>query len=97
MKSSIKYGNSQDLEIVENLESPQECRVSISSYFWKRLSGLFKKFLNTLLADHQEIQVSQKVDRHGNIYWKAYDPVTGNSFASGSETDVCMWIEQLYR
>lgn len=65
--------------------------------FWKSLHNIWEKFVQQLLADPNELQVTQKVDRHGNIYWQAYDPVTGKSFASGSELDVSMWIEQLYR
>lgn len=97
MKSVIECQNSKELESTDNLESPKECRVGISSHLWNRFFDWCKKFLNNLLADTHEIQVLQKVDRHGNIYWQAYDPVTGNSFSSGSETDVCMWIEQLYK
>ncbi|WP_223280043.1 hypothetical protein [Nostoc sp. PA-18-2419] len=69
----------------------------VNSNFWESLHSIWKKFLNQLLADPKELQVTQKVDRHGNIYWQAYDPVTGKSFASGSEVDVSIWIEQLYR
>ncbi|MEH2179081.1 hypothetical protein [Nostoc sp.] len=57
---------------------------------------IWANFVKKLLAPH-ELQVWRKVDRHGNIYWQAYDPVTGKSFSSGSETDMSMWIEQLYR
>ncbi|NJR76982.1 MAG: hypothetical protein HC773_32540 [Scytonema sp. CRU_2_7] len=61
------------------------------------LHGFWQNAIQTLLADPEELQVIQKVDRQGNIYWQAYDPVTGKSFSSGSEVDVSMWIEQLYR
>ncbi|MDZ8083541.1 MAG: hypothetical protein RMY36_030265 [Nostoc sp. SerVER01] len=65
--------------------------------FWESLHSIWEKFVRQLIADPNELQVTQKVDRHGNIYWQAYDPVTGKYFASGSEVDVSMWIEQLYR
>ncbi|WP_445633531.1 hypothetical protein NSTC745_05199 [Nostoc sp. DSM 114161] len=65
--------------------------------FWKSLHNIWEKFIKQLLADPNELQVTQKVDRYGNIYWQAYDPVTGKSFASGSEVELSMWIEQLYR
>ena len=61
------------------------------------LHSFWHNAIKTLLADPQELQVIQKVDRHGNIYWQAYDPVSGKSYASGSEVDVSMWIEQLYK
>lgn len=61
------------------------------------INGIWQGFLKRLLADPQELQVYQKVDRHGNKFWQAYDPMTGKSFSSGSEADVSMWIEQLYQ
>ncbi|MCC5623395.1 hypothetical protein [Nostoc sp. CHAB 5715] len=69
----------------------------INSNFWESLHSIWEKIVKKLLADSNELQVWQKVDRYGNIYWQAYDPTTGKSFSSGSEADVCMWIEQLYR
>lgn len=68
-----------------------------NSNFWKSLHSIWENLVKKLLADPNELQVWQKVDRYGNIYWQAYDPVTGKSFSSGSQADVCMWIEQLYR
>ncbi|WP_230966285.1 hypothetical protein [Nostoc sp. NZL] len=68
-----------------------------NSKFWGFLHKLWKKFVKIILADPNELQVWQKVDRYGNIYWQAYDPATGKSFSSGSQADVYMWIEQLYR
>lgn len=65
--------------------------------FWESLHNIWEKFVQQIIADSNELQVTQKVDRYGNIYWQAYDPVTGKSFASGSEADVSMWIEQLYK
>ncbi|MBD0386815.1 MAG: hypothetical protein ICV54_09870 [Nostoc sp. C3-bin3] len=64
---------------------------------WKSLHSLWQIYVKKLLAAPNELQVWQKVDRYGNIYWQAYDPATGKSFSSGSQADVCMWIEQLYR
>ncbi|QLE55542.1 hypothetical protein [Nostoc sp. TCL26-01] len=67
------------------------------NFSWGFLQNIWQKFVKIILVDTQEIQVRQKVDRHGNQYWFVYDPVTGRSFASGSEADVSMWIEQTYR
>lgn len=97
MKNDIRCLNTREIEIGNNLKLPQECSVSITSDLWHKFYRFWQNLLHTLLADHNEIQVWQKFDRHGNIYWKAYDPVTGKSFSSGSEADMCMWIEQLYR
>ena len=68
-----------------------------NSYLFAIVKKGWQNFVMWLLDDNKEIQVWQKSDRHGNIYWKAYDPVTGKSFSSGSEADISMWIEQRYR
>jgi hypothetical protein len=66
------------------------------SILWKFM-GVFCQKIGKFLRESQELQVWQKVDRNGNIYWRAYDPITGKSFTSGSESDIRAWIEQLYR
>lgn len=68
-----------------------------NSYFFAVVKKTWQNFVMWLLDNNKEIQVWQKSDRHGNIYWKAYDPVTDKSFSSGSEADISMWIEQRYR
>ncbi|KOP24801.1 hypothetical protein AMR41_19490 [Hapalosiphon sp. MRB220] len=65
-------------------------------FFRKNLRKIWQEIINYLVAS-QELQVKQKTDRHGNYYWQAYDPTTGKSFMSGSESDMLAWIEQLYR
>lgn len=67
------------------------------AYIKKILQGVWTKFRKALLADTNELKVWQKVDRQGNNYWYAYDPRTGKSFASGSEADLYIWIEQVSR
>ncbi|MDM9379185.1 hypothetical protein QUB80_00485 [Chlorogloeopsis sp. ULAP01] len=67
-----------------------------TSFLWRFMSNFWQKIVN-LLQKHQELQVYQKNDHKGNTYWQAYDPLTGKSFTSGSESDVRAWIEQLYR
>ncbi len=74
-------------------------KFSYSSYYYLRkfLRDIWQNIVNALLTNHQQLQVKQKVDRQGNIYWQAYEPITGKSFTSGSEADIIAWIEQLYR
>jgi hypothetical protein len=93
MNNHIKYLQTEKIDIT----CSPSFQKKVNSKFWESLHSIWKNFLNQLLADPNELQVRQKVDRHGNIYWQAYDPVTGKSFASGSEVDMSMWIEQLYR
>lgn len=61
------------------------------------IQKIWQKLVKMLLLDANEIQVIQKVDRHGHQYWQAYDHLTGKSFTSGSEVDIRLWIEQIYR
>ncbi|BCL38805.1 hypothetical protein [Nostoc sp. MS1] len=67
------------------------------NYGWEILHKIWQKLVKIIISNPQEIQVKQKVDRYGNQYWYAYDPITGKSFASGSQADIAMWIEQVYR
>jgi hypothetical protein len=41
-----------------------------------------------------EPQVSRQFDRHGNLYYRVYDPFTGISAIFGSEAEVRWWLEQ---
>ncbi len=93
MKDDIRCLQSKDIEISCNSNFNQK----INRSFGESLHYIWEKIVKTLLVDSQELQVLQKVDRQGNIYWQAYDPVTGKSFSSGSKVDISMWIEQLYR
>ncbi|WP_026735099.1 hypothetical protein [Fischerella sp. PCC 9605] len=67
-----------------------------TSALQKFLRGIWQKIVNAVLTS-QELKVWQKVDSYGHNYWEAYDPATGKSFTSGSESDMLAWIEQLYR
>lgn len=57
------------------------------NYCWENLHNFWQKFVKIILVNSQEVQVRQNIDRYGNQYWHAYDPVTGKSFASGSEAE----------
>lgn len=81
---------------------PEEIKItSKASNILTSIKEILHKFwqntVKILLSDSQELEVVKKVDRQGHIYWQAYDPVSGKSYSSGSEVDVFMWIEQLYR
>ncbi|BAY79237.1 hypothetical protein NIES25_57210 (plasmid) [Nostoc linckia NIES-25] len=93
MSNHTKCLETEKIDITSNSSFQEKFNFN----FWKSLHNIWEKFIKQLLADPNELQVTQKVDRYGKIYWQAYDPVTGKSFASGSEVEVSMWIEQLYR
>jgi hypothetical protein len=95
MSNDIRCLSTEDKDIEINF-NPLLTK-NINSKFWKGLYTIWESLIKRLLANPNELQVWQKVDRHGNIYWQAYDPATGKYFSSGSQADVCIWIEQVYR
>lgn len=52
--------------------------------------------LATALTKIQEPQIWQSYDRHGNLWWYGYDPMTGNSICRDSETEMRIWLEERY-
>lgn len=57
------------------------------------LSKLHKRFV-VLLTESYEIQIWQRTDRNGQIWWYVYDPRTQRSSVFGSELEVRVWIER---
>jgi hypothetical protein len=41
-----------------------------------------------------EPDIWQTTDRYGNLWWRAYDPVTGQTSYLSSEDEVLMWLDQ---
>ncbi|QSJ19287.1 hypothetical protein JYQ62_11535 [Nostoc sp. UHCC 0702] len=96
MSNDIRCLETEEIDISCSLLNKRQIKFSPRSLFGEFLYNTWQKINKTFLADRNELQVWQKVDRHGNIYWNAYDPATGKSFSSGSQADIYMWIEQLY-
>jgi len=59
------------------------------------LNKIFKSFL-AIAIDHNQLQVWQTLDRCGNTWWYACDPVTGRSTCVATEDEMRVWIEQRY-
>lgn len=64
----------------------------------KFLTGLRQILLSILrtLSGNQEPQVKQWRDRSGEIFWRVYDPITGESARFNSELEVRFWLERRY-
>jgi hypothetical protein len=56
----------------------------------------FFQAIASSIASNNEIKVWHKTDGHGNTYWCAYDPKTGQTASFGSEVEVMTWIEDGY-
>jgi hypothetical protein len=49
-----------------------------------------------VLAGNREPKISQHCDRHGNKYYKIYDPIYGDRYSCTTESEVRAWLEQRY-
>lgn len=56
---------------------------------------IWQRFTKAIVSS-SKLQVWQASDRHGNVYWQAYDPASNRSICFGSEAEMRMWIEQYY-
>lgn len=66
---------------------------------WVKLRSGIKQVLKnglTFLTDTAEIQVQQRRDRQGQVYFVAFNRRTGRRFSSASEQEIRVWIEQQY-
>jgi hypothetical protein len=53
--------------------------------------------MTQLINDATALQVWQSNDQQGNRWWFAYDPTTGRSTCTDSESEMRIWIEQNYQ
>lgn len=54
------------------------------------------QYLSVLFTKKPELQIQQQCDRLGNIWWNAYDPVTGMSKRFISQAEMLKWLEAYY-
>lgn len=59
------------------------------------LADLWESIVDFFRGD-SELHVWQTVDRRGERWWCAYDPLTGKTLYTDSETEMRIWIEQNY-
>jgi hypothetical protein len=57
----------------------------------KRLQQAIAKFFSN------ELDVEEIVDESGRRWWRAYDPQTGKTVYTDSQSEVMVWIEQNYQ
>jgi hypothetical protein len=97
MKNNQTGLKSEDIKTDASPVLKRGLSLSISLFSLAFLHRVWQKLVNLLSANTKEPQVWQRVDSYGNTYWEAYDPISRKSFCSGSEADICVWIEQLYK
>jgi hypothetical protein len=47
-----------------------------------------------IFGGSSEPNIWQTMDRHGNLWWHAYDPATGQTSYLSSEEEVLIWLDQ---
>jgi hypothetical protein len=55
----------------------------------------FWAFLTHSFTKSHEPHVWQTSDRHGEIWWNAHDPVSGQSLVCTTEAEVRIWLDRL--
>jgi hypothetical protein len=58
-------------------------------------SQLWQRFMQSL-SGKTELRVWQRTGAGGQLYWQAYDPVSGEFVTRGSEDEMREWIETRY-
>lgn len=56
----------------------------------------FWEFLLNTLSAPAEPKIRRKHDRHGNLYFRVYDPSTATTNTFTSEQEVRAWLDQRY-
>lgn len=55
--------------------------------------NLFKRW-NSFVNQSAEIKVNQRSDRHGNVYYHLYNPMTNRSSFVSSESEIRLLLDQ---
>jgi hypothetical protein len=93
---SEQWKNYCDLELISMEASDRNIHlVSKPQAILAAIRNMWEGLISTL-AKEPEIKVWQKQDRHGNTYWQAYDPWTGDSVSTASELEMRYWLESRY-
>jgi hypothetical protein len=91
MKSTLNFSASR----ISNLENGLVQKNRRESKLLRGLGQILLSVLNTLSAN-EEPQIKQQCDRSGEIFWRVYDPITGESARFNSELEVRFWLDQRY-
>ncbi|MBD2066745.1 hypothetical protein H6F93_04260 [Leptolyngbya sp. FACHB-671] len=91
MKSTLNFSTSK----ISNLDRGLAQKNRRESKFLAGLGQILSSILS-ILAGNEEPQISQKRDRSGEVFWRVYDPTTGESARFNSELEVRFWLEQRY-
>lgn len=81
----------KELELIpDSVPEPQATQVQLASW----LGNIWQSLISALKRAN-EPQIWQSLDYTGQLWWRVYDPVTGQTAYLESETEVSIWLEQL--
>ncbi len=89
-KLSTRGLEQEPLQQVFPTEPELRCNRLTLKLIWKR----FWKVLSLHSIESTQLRVWHQRDREGNIWWSAYDPITGQSVDRISEAQMRIWIEK---
>ncbi|MGA7936669.1 MAG: hypothetical protein WCA35_24150, partial [Kovacikia sp.] len=80
----------QQIEVVgRKQEAPALAPIARLRTFWQQLVDA--------IANSTKLDVWQSVDSYGVAWWNVYDPHTGKSVCTDSESEMRQWIEDNYQ
>lgn len=89
--SSLCLEDSLEHPLEHHESAVQADKIRSSSAIWLTRLG------NLLFRQSDEIQVWQRSDRNGQLWWYAYNPKTRHSGVFESESEIRVWIERQLR
>ena len=82
----------KELELIpDSVPEPQSAQWQLTSW----LGNIGQSLVSALTTRANEPRIWQSLDYRGQIWWRVYDPVTGQTAYLESETEVCIWLDQL--
>ena len=72
---------------------------NLKAGLFTQLTKLVEKICQRIFNEIQtasELQITQVLDKSGNLAWRVYDPITYNTFIFNDEEEVKIWLEERY-
>ncbi len=87
-----KYSQRAKLELIYQNTEQKSVKESKAFSF---INSLWQHLASALIKT-EEPQIWQGYDRHGNLWWHGYDPITKRSICRDSEAQMRIWLEERY-
>jgi hypothetical protein len=74
MNNQTKCLKPETVEKHNTLKLNQKTEIKNNLRFFRFLHQIWQDIISFISINPDEVQVHQKINRHGNIYWHAYHP-----------------------